>query len=261
MSQIARGTWIFPTMVIGEEVGLGFDPEWIQAHVGTSTQGVRAGGDCMTEPHRGTRNSIVERLAGTQLSREEDDTRKVILKAFAKDGKAPSLHEVAHVLTRPVEHVLKACRTLARHDLIIWRDDEASIISAYPFSGVPTAHQVLMDSHTTVHAMCAIDALGIPFMLGQGARIRSACFFCQTPLQVDIQNDLRHEAKPSTLVVWSSERDGCCVAEVRCPLMNFFCDERHLHAWLSTSPDEQGTMLSLIEALGIGQEAFGQLLA
>jgi Alkylmercury lyase len=48
---------------------------------------------------------------------------------------------------------------------------------------------------------------------------------------------------------------------VRCPLMNFFCDERHLPAWLSTSPDEQGTMLSLIEALGIGQEAFGQLLA
>jgi hypothetical protein len=51
------------------------------------------------------------------------------------------------------------------------------------------------------------------------------------------------------------------VAEVRCPLMNFFCDEGHLLAWLSTSPDERGTILSLIEALDVGQAAFGQLLA
>ena len=34
MIQKAQGTWIFPTMVIGEEVGLGFDPEWIQAQPG-----------------------------------------------------------------------------------------------------------------------------------------------------------------------------------------------------------------------------------
>lgn len=75
------------------------------------------------------------------------------------------------------------------------------------------------------------------------------------------QDGLLHDAKPSTLVVWSSDRDGCCVAEVRCPLMNFFCDEGHLLAWLSTSPDERGTILSLIEALDVGQAAFGQLLA
>jgi len=34
MIQKAQGTWIFPTMLIGEEVGLGFDPEWIQAQLG-----------------------------------------------------------------------------------------------------------------------------------------------------------------------------------------------------------------------------------
>jgi len=34
MIQKAQDTWIFPTMVIGEEVGLGFDPEWIQAQLG-----------------------------------------------------------------------------------------------------------------------------------------------------------------------------------------------------------------------------------
>lgn len=29
----AGGTWITPTIVVGEEVGLGFDPEWIKARV------------------------------------------------------------------------------------------------------------------------------------------------------------------------------------------------------------------------------------
>ena len=33
MIQDAQGTWIFPTMAIGEEVGLGFDSEWIQAQL------------------------------------------------------------------------------------------------------------------------------------------------------------------------------------------------------------------------------------
>jgi len=29
----AGGTWITPTIVIGEEVGLGFDPEWMKARI------------------------------------------------------------------------------------------------------------------------------------------------------------------------------------------------------------------------------------
>jgi hypothetical protein len=62
------------------------------------------------------------------------------------------------------------------------------------------------------------------------------------------------------LVVWFSEREGCCVAEARCPLMNFFCDKAHLQVWLATSPDERGTSLSVRDALEVGKAAFGELL-
>jgi hypothetical protein len=85
------------------------------------------------------------------------------------------MHEVAHALARPVGEVLEGVRKLATADLLVWMEDEARIISAYPFSGVPTAHQVLIGGRNLLYAMCAIDALGIPFMLGQGARIRSTC--------------------------------------------------------------------------------------
>jgi hypothetical protein len=194
------------------------------------------------------------------MSPQEEEVRKAILKAFADGEKAPSVPELAHALGLPLEPMLAACRTLAASDLIVWQDDKAHIVSAYPFSGIPTAHQVLLAGRTTLYAMCAIDALGIPCMLGHGARMRSACFFCHQPVHVDIDGGLLQKASPATIVVWRSERDGGCIAEVRCPLMNFFCDEAHLQAWHATSSQERGSSLSLLEALEVGKAAFGALL-
>ena len=105
--------------------------------------------------------------------------------------------------------------------------------------------------------MCAVDALGIPFMLGQGAAIESSCFSCQRPVKVGIHEGLIRQAEPSTTVVWFSERDGCSVAEARCPLINFFCEEAHLQQWLGERPSERGTVLTLTEAVEAGKAIFG----
>ena len=213
------------------------------------------------QAHReATRNNIVERLGRAKLSPQEDAVRKAILMAFAAEGKAPNVQELAHTLRLSCTPVLQACRTLATADLIVWQDDATRIISAYPFSGVPTAHQVLLAGRNPCYALCALDALGIPCMLEQGASIHSVCFFCHQPVIVGIDGGLLQRVYPSTLVVWLSARDGCCIAEARCPLMNFFCDERHLQAWHATCPQESGTSLSVVEALDVGKVAFGTLL-
>jgi alkylmercury lyase len=162
----------------------------------------------MEEQRAETKNGTVERLSRAQLSPEEDHVGKAILKAFAKKGKAPSLEEVAQTLGLPLALVQEACRRLAAHDLIVWQDDEARLLSAYPFSGMATAHQMCIDGHTLLYAMCAIDVLGIPFMLDQGASIQPACFFCHTSVYVEIRGGLLQGADPSTLVVWSSERES-----------------------------------------------------
>jgi len=214
----------------------------------------------MQQRRVGTRNGIVERLARARLTPEENDMRKAILKLFAASGRAPSVSEVAQALNLPPERVLTGLRTLAAHDVIVWAEDEARIVSAYPFSGVPTAHQVFSDGDRPLYAMCAIDALGIPFMLGQGTSIRSTCFFCGKPVSVEVQEGVLEKIEPPTTVVWFSERGGCCVAEARCPLINFFCHEGHLQVWLATSPDERGRGLSMLEALEVGKATFGELL-
>jgi len=214
----------------------------------------------MQEQRVGRSNDIAARLRRADLRPHEHAVRKAILTAFAHAGTAPSVEGLAQALDLPLASVCAACRTLAASDLILWQDETMHIVSAYPFSGGPTAHQVQIGGHTTLYAMCAIDALGIPFMLGQGASIRSACFVCHTPVTVDIDGGLLHRAAPSTIVVWSSEREGHCVAEVRCPLVNFFCHEGHLQAWRVTAPHERGTSLRLADALEVGKAAFGALL-
>src|SRR5262245_36793335 len=155
-------------------------------------------GDSMTEPCPGTRNSTIERLAQAAVRPAENDLRKAIFTAFVNGGSAPSVQEIAHGLARPAGEVLAGVRKLAAYDLIVWMEDAARLVSAYPFSGVPTAHHVLIDGHPMLYAMCAIDALGIPFMLGQGAKIRSRCFCCQHPVMVDVhggalQDSPRHK--------------------------------------------------------------------
>ena len=155
MKRWAGGTWVFPTIVIGQEVGLGFDPEWIQARLGLEVQGAFTGGTLMPEPRARTRNGIVERLARAELSPQENDIRKAILKAFAQDGKAPSVREVAQALGLPLEDVLAGLQKLAEYDLIVWKEGEARLLSAYPFSGVSTAHQVLIEGRHDLFMPCA----------------------------------------------------------------------------------------------------------
>jgi hypothetical protein len=145
----------------------------------------------MPEHQRERYNSIAARLSNAGLSLQEETVRKAILTAFADQGQAPSVEELAHALGMPLASVRAACRTLAAADLLVWQDEEARIVSAYPFSGGQTAHEVLLAGYTTRYAMCAIDALGMPCMLGQGARIRSTCFF-HIPPHLVVKPRCRH---------------------------------------------------------------------
>jgi alkylmercury lyase len=77
---------------------------------------------------------------------------------------------------------------------------------------------------------------------------------------IDIADSLLQGVCPSTLVVWFSEQDSGCVAEVRCPVMNFFCEDAHLQAWHITTPQQSGIEMNILEALEVGRATFSTLL-
>ena len=67
-----------------------------------------------------------------------------------------------------------ALRRMEEVDLVHRRPD-GTIWCAYPFSAQPTGHTVeLSGGQRPLHAMCAVDALGIPLMLGRDAVVRCA---------------------------------------------------------------------------------------
>ena len=71
---------------------------------------------------------------------------------------------------------------------------------------------------------------------------------------------LLRQAEPMPTVVWFSARDGCCVAEARCPLINFYCEAGHLQRWRAEHAHELGTALTLMDAVEVGKAIFGELL-
>lgn len=206
-------------------------------------------------------DTVARRLAQAKLSGVEDRARRYILWHFADTGRAPRPPELQRELQLASRE--DAAAILARlhaADLLVYDAASARITAAYPFSSKPTGHQVEIAGRT-LHALCAIDALGIPFMLGASGVIRSECFWCHAVVEVDVADGEIRTHRPAGLVAWYPEKDSCgCVATSRCVLINFFCTADHLAAWRRANPGEQGTALTLEEAVEAGRTIFENLL-
>lgn len=112
------------------------------------------------------------RSRAVPLDSVEKAVHQEILRAFAARGRPPAPSELDTVTAasgRPTSEVLSA---LHEADAIRL-DPDGDIAVAYPFSTRPTRHRVRIADRVEVHAMCAIDALGISAMLGQDTRIES----------------------------------------------------------------------------------------
>jgi hypothetical protein len=151
-----------------------------------------------------------------------------------------------------------ALAELERHDLI-GRDETGEIVVAYPFSARATSHAVELDDGTRVFAMCAIDALGIPFMLGRAANIASADPDTGEPVVVEVdpsEPTLAWEPADA-VVVYGALPGGTTTC---CPFVNFFASERSARAYLEAKPGFEGRIMSMPEAIEAGRTAFGDAL-
>src|SRR5712691_2692420 len=98
--------------------------------------------------------------------------RQAVLRHFAAAGSAPgpaALDPAAGRYGRTGGEVLAE---LDREDFVTLGAD-GTIRAAYPFSAAQTPHRVRITGGAEVWSMCAIDALGIPAMLGQDVVITS----------------------------------------------------------------------------------------
>lgn len=188
--------------------------------------------------------------------------QRFILETFAATGQSPSIEDIRtrFELASPDEAESQVA-ALERAGAIHREAGDTVITHAYPFSNNPTEHRVQLAGGPQVFAMCAIDALDMPFMLRRDARIQSACAECGDDVRIEIAHQEIIDHSPGSVVVWLAQRvAGCVAATDLCPDLNFFCSPGHLAAWRERTAGS-GDELSVAEALARGRQAFEHVLA
>lgn len=181
-------------------------------------------------------------LGPAPLGAAERAEHRRILRAFATMGRPPAPGATA--------------RSLDDADLIRLTS-YGEIAAAYPFSATPTRHRVRIDGRVEVHAMCAIDALGIAPMLGQDTVIESADATTGEPITV-ITRQGRSTWDPAGAVVFVGGRAS---VDCWCDYLNFFADRETAETWMRAHPDVPGRVLDQQEAEERAARHFGHLLA
>jgi len=224
---------------------------------------------CVTDPtaRRALEASLdrsrwIETWAGLDAS--EDRLWRAILSGFALTGKAQDARSLGAATGLEAAAVAAHLGGLHRRDMLVLDAASQSVSAAYPFCAWESEHRVAIAGGATVHALCAIDALGAGAMLGRDSILESRCRFCNTPVGIATRERGRAlgSVAPSAATVWAGQRyaDNCS-ATSSCTLKAFFCSAEHLGAWRQRDDrDCEGFALAPEAALQIGLALFLPLL-
>jgi alkylmercury lyase len=197
------------------------------------------------------------------LTPAQDRVWRMVIELFAKRGRPPGLREISKETGLSEEQTRTLVSELQAHDLLGSNASSDVILYAYPFSGERTEHRVQLRGQR-LHAVCAIDALGIAGMFGTDVVIESSCRACGKQIEIGTAQSgksLSH-ACPADAVVWYDLAYSGQAAASCCPAMAFLCSDAELQQWLSGhSPPRDGHRLTLDEALEVGRALFEPVFA
>lgn len=199
-----------------------------------------------------------------QLDQKAETVRRYVLTRYPQLGRAPTRQEIVTVLQcGSAAEIQATLERLHELDMLCLDPESQEIRLAYPFSSVPTRHLVRFpdrDDATPVYAECAVDALGIPYMLRRDVSIASSCAQCAESVIIEIESGAIVTAYPPKTVVWAGTTWAGHAADSVCPTLNFFCSPDHAIAWRQHQRNADGHVLSLGEALYVGKGIFEDLL-
>ncbi len=203
-------------------------------------------------------NNLQAKVAG--LNASEKDLYRAILLAFPELGQPPTREWLQAKATALGIEADVATSILADDGLIEWDPTTGAILAAYPFSATPTPHRVELAGAQPVYAMCAVDALGIPFMLGRDAIVISQDPISGGPIQIIVRG-AETAWNPQEAVVFVCAPSGAsCSDSASCTQINFFRSIESADVYRRTYPEMQGCVLSQAEAVAYGRTLFGNLL-
>ncbi|MCW3841604.1 organomercurial lyase [Micromonospora yasonensis] len=218
------------------------------------TEQSRAG--CCAQPGNAIRTDRPRRAE--QLPDSLRQVHRAILRHFAATGAAPTDADIRAAVSTADLDTAKALRELARDDLVAV-NSAGRLVAAYPFSPTPTPHMVALGD-VEVFAMCAIDALGMPFMLGTDAAIVSVDPHTGRPVRVIITNGAATFQPAEAVIVYAATGDTGRSVDACCSTINFFTSGSSAQAWINAHPNLVATVLDQDQAVTLGRDIFEPLL-
>lgn len=198
-----------------------------------------------------------------RLEATEDVVWRTALQLYGASGRAPSVSDIAGESGIPPDRVADILRKLQSHDLVALDQISNRVRLAYPFTESVTGHRVELNGHF-LHALCAIDALGVADMYDTDTAISSPCVQCGKTIHVRTthKGSAVQSFFPVSAVVWYDFAYDGSAASSCCPAIAFFCSEEHLQHWLDFQKvRREGIRLTIGEALEVGRAIFGPVLS
>jgi alkylmercury lyase len=197
-----------------------------------------------------------------KLDSDQDLVWRTTLRSFADLGRAPRIADLVARTGLAVDRLRALLGQLEAHDLIGLDHDAQQVRLAYPFTQAATEHRVECNGHT-LHALCAIDALGVGAMYNADTAIQTRCRCCGAAIRVTTIAEGRTLGivEPVDAVVWYDFAYERSAAASCCPSIVFLCTDEHLQQWLRAQTGRRaGIRLAMDEALEVGRALFGPIL-
>jgi len=102
-------------------------------------------------------------------------------------------------------------------------DDKDAVVGCFGLSLMPTPHHFRLGDHE-FFTWCALDALFLPIVLNQSARVESSCPVTGATVQIAVSPDSIEGVEPAEAVMGIIVPES---AEVCCDLRRAFCDKVH----------------------------------
>ena len=200
------------------------------------------------------------RARAVPLEPLERAMHQATLRRFAATGLPPSIDDL-HRETGASRHAVQEVLRRLHDSDAIRLDADGAIVVAYPFSVRPTRHRVRIADRVEVHAMCGIDALGIPMMLGEDVRIETTDPVTGDAVTVTSTGG-RNTWNPQNAVAFvGAAAFGGPSADCCCDYLNLFTSTATADAWAAAHPSIPGRVLTQPEAEDLANTLFGALLA
>jgi len=116
----------------------------------------------------------------------DKQVRFQVYRHFLTMNRAPTWQEVANALALPLSDVEAAYQRLAAGKALVLQKN-GEVLMAEPFSAVPTAFVVEIGKRMW-WSNCIWDALGIPAMLKEDARVVTTCGCCNEAMTLEIRD-------------------------------------------------------------------------